>query len=118
MSKSKEKGTTFETLVVEYLRERLGSREIERRTLNGRKDRGDVSGLFAFGQRVVVEVKNHQRMDLSGWVIEAELEAGNDDTPIWAVVHKRPRKGAKQMGEQYVTITLDQWTRLISGGAL
>lgn len=101
------KGTAFESDVVAYLAAVLGDDRIERRARNGANDRGDVAGVrTVLGGRVVVECKNHNRLNLAGWVAEAEIEKGNDDATVAVVVHKRRGVGAKRMGDTYVTLTL------------
>lgn len=110
-----QKGTQFESAVVAWLQEHV-DRRIERRTKSGAMDRGDVAGVrSALGDDIAVECKNHRSMNLSGWVDEAELEAGNADAPVGVVIHKRSGKGGKSMGEQYVTMTLAAFTTLIVG---
>lgn len=86
---------------------------IERRAKTGAKDRGDISGLRVRGQRVVVECKDVARMDLSGWIREAETERGNDDAGVGMVVHKR--RGKSLAADQYVTMTLADLVSLING---
>lgn len=116
MSAAKSKGTSFETAVAGYLSTATGA-EIVRRALTGKNDRGDLHGLrSAFGDRIVAELKNHNRLNLSGWIDEAETERGNDDARIAVVIHKRRGRGAARMGEQYVSMTLADFTRLIHPG--
>lgn len=105
-------GTRIETLVAAYLALHLDDR-IERRAKTGAKDRGDISGLRVRGQRVVVECKDVARMDLSGWIREAETERGNDDAGVGMVVHKR--RGKSLASDQYVTMTLADLVSLING---
>lgn len=115
MSAQRAKGTRLERLVADYLAGALGDDRIDRMPAHGAKDRGDIAGIrTVLGERVTVEVKNHARLDLAGWISEAETEAGNNDSPIPVVVHKRRGKGAA--GEQYVTMTLDAFARLLGGG--
>lgn len=110
---AKKAGTAFETLVASYLAAHVDSR-IERRTRNGAKDRGDVSGLRGiFGRRVVVEVKNTARTNLAGWIAEAEIERGNDDALVGLVVSKRHGKG--DPGQQWVHMTLADLVALLTG---
>jgi hypothetical protein len=102
--------------VVRYLRERLGDDRIERRAKSGAKDRGDIAGVrTALGERVVIECKDVARMDLSGWVNEADIERGNDDAAVSMVAHKRRGYGPAQMGGTYVTMTLDDVAALLAG---
>lgn len=112
MSKQKAKGTSFESLIVAALQERLGD-GVCRRTTSGAKDRGDVHGLYAHGRRLVVECKNHRAMNLAGWVAEAEVERGNDDALAGLVVHKRRGKGAGL--DQYVTLTVRDLLAVLTG---
>ena len=109
---AKKAGTAFETAIADYLAEHVDDR-IERRTRNGIKDRGDISGLRHMGGRVVVECKNAARVDLAGWTAEAELERGNDDAIAGLVVHKRHGNG--KAGDQWVTCTVDNLISLLTG---
>lgn len=112
MSKQKQKGTTFETLIVNWLRGRLGDARIERMPLTGNKDRGDIAGLrTVLGEKVVVEAKNHARLNLSGWIAEAERERGNADAAVAVVVFKRVGKG--QARDQFVLMTAENFAVLL-----
>jgi hypothetical protein len=97
VSKQKAKGTAAETAVVNYLHS-VGFESAERRTLSGTNDKGDIN----LSKDLVVEVKDHQRMELAGWVDEANREATNADAPYGVVWHKRARKGSP--GDWYVTM--------------
>ena len=109
---AKAAGTRMETLVATYLAAHVDDR-IKRRTRNGGKDRGDISGLRHMGARVVVEVKSTARPDLAGWAAEAEIERRNDDANAALVIHKRHGKG--QPGDQWVTCTLADLVALLNG---
>lgn len=113
MNAAKQKGTRFESSIVGYLQWRFGTRDIERRTLNGARDTGDIAGVKAHGQRVVIEAKNHNRHNLAGWLDEAEIEAGNDDALIGAVVFKR--RGTADPADQYVLMSVRSFAALIDG---
>lgn len=112
MSKETQKGTSFETLVVDYLNEQT-SLHIERRAKHGAKDRGDISGVYIGGKPVVLECKNHKRMELAAWIGEAETERDNADAAFGFVVHKRPGAGTKNAGRNYVTCDLETFSKLI-----
>lgn len=114
MSSQKDKGTRFERSIADYLAVQLEDDRIERRAPNGIRDRGDITGLRLNGHRVVVECKNHNRLNLAGWVAEAQAEAGNDDAILGAVIHKK--RGTTAPGEQYVTMTVDDLITLLLGG--
>ena len=110
---AKDAGTAFERAIANYLATALNDDRIDRRARNGIKDRGDITGLRAHGQRIVAECKNTSRIDLGGWVAEAHLEAGNDDALTGVVIHKR--KGITHPGRQYVTCTVDDLLALLTG---
>lgn len=112
---AKKAGTAFERLVADYLATALDDDRIDRRVKNGRNDRGDIAGVRTIrGARVVIEAKNTSRVELSGWMSEAEREAGNDDSQYPIVVHKRVGKG--QAADQFVTMTLATLAQLLLGG--
>jgi hypothetical protein len=106
MSASKKKGTAAETAVVQFLRA-AGFTQVERRTLGGTKDRGDIAGIPG----VVIEVKNCARQELGAWVAEAEIERGNDHASLGAVWHKRRGKGSP--GDWFVTMSGSQFAALL-----
>ena len=110
---AKAAGTAFETLITRYLAEALNDDRIERRARNGRNDRGDIGGVRVHGQRLVLECKNHRRLDLAGWMAEAQIEAGNDDALAGVVVHKR--HGTAKPERQWVTMTVAELVALITG---
>ena len=115
MSRERDRGTRFETLVVRYLRSALGDGLIDRSPLRGPgADEGDVTGVYLGGRRVVIECKNERRADLAGWVAEAERERGNADAAYGVVCHKR--RGRQDPAEQYVTMTLGTLAAIIAGG--
>jgi len=116
MSTQRAKGTRLEKLTAEYLAARLGDDRIERRAGNGANDRGDITGVRTpLGERVVVEVKNHARLDLAGWAAEVAVEKGNDDAPCGVIVHKRHGRG--RAADQWVTMTLADFAVLLGGAS-
>lgn len=116
MSMQAQKGATFEQDTADYLAAALGDDRIERRVKHGTNDRGDIAGLRIHGQRVVVECKNHRRMELAEWVDEAETERGNDDADYGIVIHKRRGCGKAKFGGNYVTMTLETFAAIVAGG--
>lgn len=119
-SSAKKAGTSFETLVADYLSLQLSDVLISRRAKMGAKDRGDIHGVKTVaGGHVVIECKNTARDALPQWIREAEIEAQNDDdatgaTVAGVVAHKK--HGSAQPGEQYVTMTLETFAALLRGG--
>jgi hypothetical protein len=106
MSKSKQKGTLAETAVVNWLQSK-GRKHVERRSLNGSSDRGDIAGIPS----VVIEVKNCAKMELSQWVTELEVEIANDKADTGTVIHKK--RGTTNVGEWYATMPASIWYELI-----
>lgn len=110
---AKRAGADSEARVARYLARVLDDDRIERRTRNGNKDRGDITGLRVHGQRVVVEVKDCATTSLAGWVREADIERGNDDALAGLVWHKR--RGTTDPADWYVTMTGRELVALITG---
>lgn len=116
MSRQKQKGTAFESAIVEYLQNQLCDDTIERRALNGTCDRGDISGVTFCGSRMVLECKNENRMRLAEYIREAETEATNDNAHYYAVIHKKRGIGistAQTIGQQYATMPLHMLVSII-----
>lgn len=99
MSASRDKGTAWETAIVNYLREQ-GAPHAERRALTGNKDRGDITGIPG----LVVEAKICRQAEWGEWVNEATKEATNvGPGTIGVVWAHRPRKAHPADG--YVVMT-------------
>lgn len=109
---AKKAGTAFESLIAKCLALHVDDR-IERRARSGSSDRGDIGGVRHMGGRIVIEAKDHARLDLSGWVDEADVERGNDDALAGLVVHKR--RGHGDPLDQYVTCTVRDLVGLLTG---
>lgn len=106
MSRSKGKGTAFESAIVRYLVEE-GFVQVERRALSGTSDRGDIAGIPGW----VLEAKNCQRTELAAWVDEAALEQANDGAQFSAVWHHR--RGRSRPADGFVTMTGETFVRLL-----
>jgi hypothetical protein len=113
VSRSKQKGTSFERLVADGLAEALDDDRIDRAPLRGDGDRGDIAGVRAPFGKLAIEVKNVARMDLAGWVAEAEVERGNADAIAGVVVHKAKGKG--KFRDQYVTLRMSDFLAAVWG---
>lgn len=110
---AKTAGTRFETAIVDYLAVHV-SDLIERRRLNGSKDRGDISGVRHMGGRVVVECKDYAGRYLLGpWLRDVNIARGNDDAAVGVVVIKR--RGVSDPGEQVVAMTMRDLVALLTG---
>jgi Holliday junction resolvase len=105
VSVQRDKGTRFESEVVEFLRAN-GFPHVERRAMRGIRDTGDIAGLPGW----VIEVKNCKTLKLGEFVAEAEAEAKQDGGARWALIHKRRQKGA---AGAHVTVSLELFAELL-----
>jgi hypothetical protein len=80
---------------------------------SGAKDRGDIGGVHAHGEPVVIEAKNTTRINLGTWAGEAEQERQNDEALAGIIVHKRHGKG--KAGDQWVTMPLAELVAILTG---
>lgn len=111
MSKSKAKGTAFETLIVNYLRNVYPN--VERRTLSGVHDKGDIAGTH---KKLVWECKDHKTLNFSGWIKEAETERDNAGAEFGIVIAKRRGHGGAE--SQYAVLTLQALLELLKKAGL
>lgn len=106
----KVKGSNYERLVVNHLREEGFS--VDRTRAGWVDDRGDVHGLQGpHGKPFVIECKNHKTMDLSGWLAELDRECAAAGADLGAVVHKK--RGTTSGGEQYATLPFGMLVQLL-----
>jgi hypothetical protein len=101
------KGANHERTIVAWLRGR-GRPHLERRLAGSPDDRGDVVGWPG----VVVEAKNHARIDLAGWVDQLERSIALCGADTGAVIVKR--KGVTDPAAFYAVMTLARWEALMS----
>jgi hypothetical protein len=106
VSRSKQKGTAWESAIVGYLADH-GFPNVERRALRGTQDRGDIAGIPGW----VLEAKNHATTSLGVWMDEAIAEQANDGADYAAVWHHR--RGKASPGDGFVTMTGAAWVRLV-----
>lgn len=104
-NRSKAAGTRWETAIVTYLIEH-GYPAVERRSLSGVHDKGDIAGL-----PIVIEAKNCKTTKLAEWVDEAVVEAFNARVRVGVTWHHR--RGKASPGAGYVTLTGDMFMMLL-----
>jgi len=110
---AKAAGQRFERLIADHLRDELNNEFIDIRPKNGRNDRGDIGGVRHMGHRVVLELKDYGGViHASPWIHEAAVERGNDDALAGVVIAKR--RGTTKPGEQFVLMTVDDFTALLT----
>lgn len=103
MTPSHAKGTRAETSVVSWLRDH-GRPHVERRALQGTRDRGDIAGIPG----VVIEVKAGARLEIPRWLGETESERGNDRADFGLLVVKPKGVGDLRVGDWWVIQRLSQ----------
>jgi len=113
-NKHKAKGTSFETLIVNYLKEKgfIGAR---RTALAGSNDTGDINGVVREEptSEVAVQCKNQKSFALSQWLDDTVEQASKLRGGLPLLVVKRPRKGVSALGESYAVMRLDDAIRLL-----
>jgi hypothetical protein len=70
-------------------------------------DRGDIDGIPG----VVIEVKDHAKHDLSGWLKELANEIANAKADTGVLVVKR--RGIGDAGQWYAITPLYEWAALV-----
>jgi hypothetical protein len=103
----------MERVVADYLRVALDNEFIDRKVRTGSRDTGDIGGVRAHGQRVVVECKDTAALSIPAWLREVETEAINDGAVCGLVVAKR--RGVGDPSQQLVCMTLGHLAALITG---
>lgn len=102
MNKNKRKGTAAETAFVNYMNDN-GYPAVERRALQGKADRGDISGLAG----IVIEIKSGSRLSIPEWLKELEVEMVNDGSTEGYLIIKPKGKG--KVEQWWVITTVGQW---------
>ena len=111
---SKAKGTSFETLVREYLVSK-GFSKAHRTALSGGQDTGDINGIVNLhtDAEVAVQCKNQKKFNLSGWLDDTVEQAERLDDAVPLLVVKRPGKGAESLDDTYAVMRLCDVVRLL-----
>jgi hypothetical protein len=107
MSKSKQKGTLAETAVADYLKQTFLA--VERRTLSGANDKGDIAGV----PNCVVEVKNQRTYKIHEWMKETETERINAEADLGILVIKPNGVGVSKVNQWWAVVSLETITKLI-----
>lgn len=108
-NKHKAKGSAAERAVATFL---LGCGIRSARIPAGATaDQGDI-----FVQNLdwpAIQVKNHARLDLAGWIRDVETQAANANRRNGVVWHKK--RGTTDPGEWYVTMSGRTFVELMEG---
>lgn len=116
-NRAKSKGTSFETLIVNYLRAH-GFNRVYRPATKGGYDTGDINGLYRRDahRQAILQAKNQKAFKFSEWLNETvaqskQAEVGGDALPVLIV--KRPRIGEANLGETFCVLRLDDLIGLL-----
>lgn len=108
VNKSKQKGTAWETEIVNYLRD-FGF-DARRKVLSGNADKGDIEIIeLPF---LVIEAKNERKYSLSEYVAEANAEAENSNVELGLTWMHRQGKSSPKDG--YVLMDGETFRILLS----
>jgi hypothetical protein len=103
-SASRRKGSRAEVAVVHALRRAGWNADTSRNVLEGRRTGDDI----VWSGPASIEVKDVAKLDLSGWLRQAQDNAGGRVPVVW---HKK--RGTADAEGWYVTMTGQDFLRLI-----
>ena len=103
-SASRRKGSRAEVAVVHALRRAGWTADTSRNVLDGRRTGDDI----VWQGPASIEVKDVTAMDLSGWLRQAQQQAGGRPAVVW---HKK--RGTADPEGWYVTMSGADFLRLI-----
>lgn len=112
-NRAKQKGTSFETLIKDYL---IGEGFIHahRPALSGTNDTGDINGVAnSVGRKVTFQCKNQKQFSLSSWLNDTVEQAARLGNAVPALVVKRPGKGKTAVGDTYAVMRLSDLVELL-----
>jgi hypothetical protein len=101
---SRRKGSRAEVAVVHALRQAGWDADTSRNVLDGRRTGDDV----VWDGPASIEVKDVTKLDLSGWLRQAQENAGGRPAVVW---HKK--RGKADAAEWYCTLSAKDFLRLI-----
>jgi len=107
MSKSKQKGTLAETAVAEFLKHTFPA--VERRTLSGANDKGDIAGVPG----CVIEVKNQRTYKIQEWMKETETERLNAQEELGVLIIKPNGMGVSKVKDWFCVVNLETLAKII-----
>ena len=103
---SRRKGSRAELAVVHALRRAGWQAETTRNAMAGKRLGEDI----AWDGPASIEVKDHAKMDLAGWLRQAQDNAGDRPAVVW---HKK--RGTADAEGWYVTMSGEDFLSLIAG---
>lgn len=116
-NKAKQKGTSFETTIKDYLND-SGFKDAHRTALKSGDDTGDINGIRngLTGKKVAIQCKNQKSHNLSGWLNDTVEQANRLGDGLPVLVVKRVGKGKAAVGDNYAVMRLDDLIDLLKVG--
>jgi len=108
MTPSHAKGTRAESAVVSFFQDQ-GRANVERRALQGTRDRGDIAGF----PKIVWEVKAGSRLEIPRWLGETEVERVNAAADFGFLIVKPKGIGDTRVGDWWNIARLSDQFRLL-----
>jgi hypothetical protein len=109
MSRSKQKGTSAESAFVKNERVLESFPMVERRSLLGANDMGDVAGAPG----LVFEIKNHKSYKFPEWLKETEVERINAKADYGVLIVKPNGVGLGSVQDWWAVMTVGQMLNLL-----
>ena len=102
-NKPKQKGTAAESAFCKDEKVLEHFPHVERRTLSGKYDQGDISGMVG----LAVEIKSHKTYKLQEWLRETAIEKVNAKADFGILVVKPNGVGLTSVGEWFAVMTVN-----------
>ena len=109
MSKAKQKGTSAETAFVKNERVLQGFPMVERRSLSGANDQGDISGMVG----LCIEIKNQKSYKIPEWLKETEVERINAKADYGILVVKPNGVGLGSVEDWWAVVPVGEMLNLL-----
>jgi hypothetical protein len=112
-NKNKAKGTSFETVVLKYIRPYFS--KAYRPATKGKYDTGDINGISNTDKNAIIQCKNVRAFKLSEWLNDTVAQSEQDEVApaIPILVVKRPGVGEKNAGDNYAIMRLSDVISLL-----
>lgn len=101
---SKSKGTSAESAFCKDPKVLAHFPHIERRTLSGKYDEGDIAGMVG----LCVEIKNHKSYKIPQWLKETKVETENSEADYGLLVIKPNGVGLSSVQDWWCVMTVSQ----------
>lgn len=99
---AKQKGTAAESAFCKDPKVLSRFPHIERRTLSGKYDQGDISGMVG----LAIEIKSHKTYKFKEWLRETAIEKTNAKADFGILVVKPNGVGLDSVGEWFAVMTV------------